>query len=98
MIHRDDGIELSLQRVVKNYVARQRADNVESFFLRGGNGWRNDFNLLVAKFPAFACVRVQSSDDDFSARQAKVAAGLRGEFDGEYDFCGRDFFWNGLER
>ena len=58
---------------------------------------RDGFDFLVAKFPAFAGVRIQAGDGDFRARQTEVAAGLRGEFDGERDFFRRQFFGNGFD-
>ncbi len=42
-------------------------------------------------------MRVQAADGDFCARQAEVAAGLRGEFDGERDFFRRQFFGDGFD-
>ena len=66
-------------------------------FLRGENRRRDGFDFFIAKFPAFTRVRIQTGDGNFCARQAQIAARLRGEFDGQIDFLRREFFGNGLD-
>ena len=68
--------------------------DIKSAFLRGENRGRDGFDFFIAKFPAFARVRIQSGNGDSGARQTEVAAGLRGKLDGERDFFRRQFFGN----
>ena len=98
MIHRDHHIKIPLQGIMKNRVTTQRANNVESAFLRGENRRRDDFYFFIAKLPAFARVRIQAANGHTRTRQLQITARLRGQLDGEFNFRRCEFFRDGFER
>ena len=59
MIHADNGVVITLDRVVKQAVRRKRAPCLNSLALGRLNRGRDDIFFFIAENPLFAAVRIE---------------------------------------